>query len=286
MRDPRTHCLRAAQILRPLAKAGREPVEGALCARTAAARNTPTERQAQPSGPPRPAQPASGGPPARAAQRARRAAPRRYTGGAAPHLGSVLRAVNVADSSDVAFAAEYTTFGEQTVTTGSADFVPFGFAGGLSDAQTALVRFGARDYDPVVGRWISKDPILFDGGQANLYVYVGNDPINALDPNGMAAGDLLRCLLGGGTLAGCLSDERDRFCNGPFGALCDPPEPPPSEPGKCWDHCPPCEGDLPEPEYHYDHPHGECEDHWHYYEFHQSPKTCKCSMRRRFGGCL
>src|SRR6188768_3050097 len=106
MRDPRTHCLRAAQILRPLAKAGREPVEGALCARTAAARNTPTERQAQPSGPPRPAQPASGGPPARAAKRARRAAPRRYNGGAAP-------------------AAEYTAFGEQTVTTGSADFVPW-----------------------------------------------------------------------------------------------------------------------------------------------------------------
>ena len=185
-RDPRSHHLRAAQSVRPLAKAGREPEEGALCARTAAARNTPTERQAQPSGPPRPAQPASGGPPARAAQRARRAAPRRYTGGAAPHVGSVLRAVNVADSSDVAFAAEYTAFGEQTVTTGNADFVPFGFAGGLSDAQTGLVRFGARDYDPSVGRWTSKDPILFDGGQANLYVYVNNDPVNLTDPEGRA----------------------------------------------------------------------------------------------------
>jgi len=41
-----------------------------------------------------------------------------------------------------------------------------------------LVRFGARDYDPSVGRWTSKDPILFDGGQANLYVYVNNDPVN------------------------------------------------------------------------------------------------------------
>ncbi|HET7544426.1 MAG TPA: RHS repeat-associated core domain-containing protein [Polyangiaceae bacterium] len=100
------------------------------------------------------------------------------------HVGSVLRAINVSNAGDVAFAAEYTAFGEQTVTAGSADFVPFGFAGGLYDGQTGLVRFGARDYDPVVGRWMSKDPILFDGGQANLYVYVGNDPVNFVDPNG------------------------------------------------------------------------------------------------------
>jgi len=44
--------------------------------------------------------------------------------------------------------------------------------------------FGARDYDPVVGRWVSKDPILFGGGQANLYVYGGNDPVNKRDPRG------------------------------------------------------------------------------------------------------
>ena len=47
------------------------------------------------------------------------------------------------------------------------------------------MRFGARDYDPSVGRWISKDPILFGGGQANLYVYVGNDPVNGSDPLGL-----------------------------------------------------------------------------------------------------
>ena len=44
----------------------------------------------------------------------------------------------------------------------------------------------ARDYDPQVGRWTSKDPILFNGGQANLYVYVGNDPVNRIDPKGLA----------------------------------------------------------------------------------------------------
>jgi RHS repeat-associated protein len=82
----------------------------------------------------------------------------------------------------------------QTVTTGSADFLPFGFAGGLSDPNTGLVRFGARDYDPVVARWISKDPIRFAGAQANLYVYVNNDPVNQADPRGTGP-ELALCLV-------------------------------------------------------------------------------------------
>ena len=65
------------------------------------------------------------------------------------------------------------------------NFQPFGFAGGLYDAETGLVRFGARDYDPELGRWTAKDPILFDGGQTNLYVYVGNDPVNRIGPSGL-----------------------------------------------------------------------------------------------------
>jgi len=52
------------------------------------------------------------------------------------------------------------------------------------DRDTRLVRFGARDYDPEVGRWTAKDPIRFGGGDANLYGYVVGDPVNALDPYG------------------------------------------------------------------------------------------------------
>ena len=62
---------------------------------------------------------------------------------------------------------------------------PFGFAGGLWDKDTLLVRFGARDYDPQLGRWLSKDPIRFDGGDTNLYVYAADDPINGSDPTGL-----------------------------------------------------------------------------------------------------
>ena len=41
-------------------------------------------------------------------------------------------------------------------------------------------------YDPTVGRFISEDPIAFEGGDANLYRYVGNSPTNFTDPLGLA----------------------------------------------------------------------------------------------------
>ncbi len=63
--------------------------------------------------------------------------------------------------------------------------VPFGFAGGLHDKDTGLVRFGYRDYDPDTGRWTAKDPIFFAGGDTDLYGYVLNDPINLVDPWGL-----------------------------------------------------------------------------------------------------
>jgi len=66
-------------------------------------------------------------------------------------------------------------------------FQPFGFAAGLYDRHTGLVRFGVRDYDPAVGRWTSKDPIGFDGGDTNLYGYALNDPINLTDRDGRMA---------------------------------------------------------------------------------------------------
>ncbi len=37
-------------------------------------------------------------------------------------------------------------------------FQPFGFAGGVWDVTTGVVRFGARDYDPAMRRWTQKVP--------------------------------------------------------------------------------------------------------------------------------
>jgi RHS repeat-associated protein len=61
---------------------------------------------------------------------------------------------------------------------------PFGFAGGLHDRETGLVRFGYRDYDPDVGRWTAKDPIGFWGADVDLYGSSLNDPVNRIDPEG------------------------------------------------------------------------------------------------------
>ncbi|NIP55669.1 RHS repeat-associated core domain-containing protein, partial [candidate division KSB1 bacterium] len=52
--------------------------------------------------------------------------------------------------------------------------------------DTGLVRFGARDYAPATGRWTAKDPILFEGGDTNLYIYVYNNPLSYTDPSGLA----------------------------------------------------------------------------------------------------
>lgn len=100
------------------------------------------------------------------------------------HQGSLRTIVKVSDGSVVAIM-DHDEFGKVLRDT-NPGFVPFGYAGGLYDPDTALVRFGARDYDPEVGRWTSKDPILFDGGDANLYGYVENDPVNWIDSIGLA----------------------------------------------------------------------------------------------------
>jgi RHS repeat-associated protein len=98
-------------------------------------------------------------------------------------LGSP-RLVANASTGEVAQELEYDEFGVVTRDT-NPGFQPFGYAGGLYDRETGLVHFGAREYDPEVGRWTAKDPIDFDGGDTNLYGYVFSDPVNLIDPTGL-----------------------------------------------------------------------------------------------------
>lgn len=60
-----------------------------------------------------------------------------------------------------------------------------GFVGGTKD-PTGLTHLGARDYDPVIGRFISADPIadLKDPQQINGYAYSNNNPVTFADPDG------------------------------------------------------------------------------------------------------
>jgi len=86
---------------------------------------------------------------------------------------------------------DYDSFGNIINDSNPSFAIPFGFAGGLHDPDTKLVRFGYRDYMPEIGKWTAKDPILFAGGDSNLYGYVQNDPVNFFDPEGlMSAGQL------------------------------------------------------------------------------------------------
>jgi RHS repeat-associated protein len=111
------------------------------------------------------------------------------------HLGSVRLVVDSA-TGEVAQRMDYDEWGKVTADT-NPGFQPFGYAGGLYDPDTGLVRFGTRDYDAGTGRWTAKDPIGFGGGDANLYAYVGGNPISYTDPTGLAVAQVLGAIVGG-----------------------------------------------------------------------------------------
>ena len=101
------------------------------------------------------------------------------------HLGSPVQVIHSV-TGVIAQEIKYDEFGNIMSDT-NPGFIIFGFAGCLYDQDTKLCRFGARDYDASIGRWLSKDPILFAGGDTNLYGYVMQDPINYIDPTGKIA---------------------------------------------------------------------------------------------------
>ena len=106
----------------------------------------------------------------------------------------------------------YDAFGVLVNDSAPAVELPFGFAGGLADPVTGLVRFGMRDYEPASGRWTARDPALFAGGQANLYDYVGGDPVANRDPSGLICigGSVYAGFGGGGQF--CINDEGFSLC--------------------------------------------------------------------------
>ncbi|CAM3879449.1 RHS repeat-associated core domain-containing protein [Litorimonas haliclonae] len=93
-----------------------------------------------------------------------------------------------------------------------------GFTGHIKDSATGLNYMQARSYDPVLGRFLSVDPVTFLDqpypGQFNRYAYTWNDPINATDPNGEFLKLVKsvynvgkRTYKNGGNLKGALQDE-------------------------------------------------------------------------------
>jgi RHS repeat-associated protein len=105
-------------------------------------------------------------------------APGRVLWHLADNLGTV-RALAENDG-DVVEHIQYNAFGKAA--TPSA-VTRYQFTGREFDAGTGLQYNRARWYDSAVGRWISEDPLGYEDG-VNLYVYCGNDPIGAVDPQG------------------------------------------------------------------------------------------------------
>lgn len=89
------------------------------------------------------------------------------------------------DTAALAESYEMDAFGIQTAPTGSVDN-PFGYRGdwGYYGDRPDLLKVGARDYIPELGRFLQVDPALYGN---NWYVYADADPVNKVDPNGKAA---------------------------------------------------------------------------------------------------
>jgi RHS repeat-associated protein len=96
-------------------------------------------------------------------------------------LGSIVTLTN--SSGSTAQTYSYDSFGNNTPNGSISQ--PFTFTAREYDSETGLYFYRARYYDPKVGRFVTKDPIGFEGGDYNLYNYVGGNPVNNNDPYGL-----------------------------------------------------------------------------------------------------
>jgi RHS repeat-associated protein len=83
----------------------------------------------------------------------------------------------------------YDSYGNITGQTNPVVTILFAYTGREFDTETGQYYYRARYYDPTVGRFISEDLIGFDGGDTNLYRYVGNSPTFFVDPLGLCPCD-------------------------------------------------------------------------------------------------
>lgn len=97
------------------------------------------------------------------------------------HLGSI-REVRDA-SGTVVSRYRYDPYGVRTLVSGS-DKSEFSFTGHYLHRTSGLLLAPYRAYSPSLGRWMSRDPIGEKGG-LNLYGYVGNRAVGAVDPLGL-----------------------------------------------------------------------------------------------------
>jgi RHS repeat-associated protein len=110
-------------------------------------------------------------------------------------LGSVAAITDASGDKMLEFP-DYKSFGLSATAMHSELVQPYAFTGRELDQETGLYYYRARYYDANTGRFISKDPIGFSAGDANLYRYVGNNPVNWVDPEGLFGLDTIGRWLG------------------------------------------------------------------------------------------
>ena len=197
----------------------------------------------------------------------------------------------------VVWKADYLPFGEAVVDEdpdgdGVAVEMPLRFPGQYIDKETGLHYNYYRDYDPSLGRYIQSDPIGLDGG-LNTYSYVYNNPLIYIDPEGLAGALIVPrpLIIPRPHVAPRPAEplrppapahterhhERERGKTDPYTA-------PRINPGRGPDgKCKPCPNPPP-PWKGEGSAHGStCEEHWHWIEYNQNPRTCECFPIRRSG---
>lgn len=88
----------------------------------------------------------------------------------------------IASNGSLTASYHYDSFGNHTTTTRLSN--PWRFASKRLD-ESGLIYFGRRYFDPTLGRWLTPDPIGFDGG-INLYAFVQNNPLIHQDLYGLS----------------------------------------------------------------------------------------------------
>jgi RHS repeat-associated protein len=98
------------------------------------------------------------------------------------HLGTAQKIINT--SGTVVWAATYDSFGKIQIQATEIEN-NLRFPGQYYDQETGLHYNFFRYYDATIGRYLTKDPIGFSGGDVNLFRYTRNNPINFRDPQGL-----------------------------------------------------------------------------------------------------
>jgi len=139
----------------------------------------------------------------------------------------------------------YDAFGKASVYDSSFNLLPsslqnnrFLFTGREYIAEAGIYDYRNRAYSPELGRFLQTDPIRFSAGDANLYRYVANNTVNAVDPSGQSPWDtaeniadsitegvaslgqgllqllyLIPCINARSTLIGCLAEQDSNPCH-------------------------------------------------------------------------